>query len=1100
MIEPTIAAGQWRLAEVQLANWGTFDGAITRIPIARKGHLITGPSGSGKSSLLDAIAVVMTPDKWLKLNQAAQGSRVRTDQRNIPSYLRGAWSRTVDDDEDRVVSALLRRGATWSAIVLRFENGVDAPVSLCRVFFMKGTATSNADVNDLCLIDRSVVDIRDLEPYVRSGIETRKVQAAWPNGLVTSNAKHAPFYARLRSIFGIANETALQLLHKTQSAKNLDSLDQLFRESMLEEPATFAIAKTAVEQFGELRDAHDRVVQLRLQRDHLQKLRSAAERYDAAVADGERTLRRLDALEPFQQRRVLELATAERDESAEDITRLTAAALAADAEQQRATDAVTTAVLTANQLGGDDAERLTRDLRAARDAEQAVTLRRDDFAGKLAAVGITGAVSTAAEFAELMAAIDRQLRDEQRSNGPTWEQQDRLSKAKEALRVIDAQITSVRTSGSTVSSDLLRVRAAVADELGLPPAALPFAAELLEVRPEFAEWTGAIERVLRPLAFTMLVRSEHLGAVRRFVDGRRIHARLVFEEVTAAGPPPRPVSDQRSLVHRVTVSDGAFQWWLAGQLSERFDVVCVDRPDELDDHLRAVTINGQVKTSRHRYEKDDRVEIDDRSHWVLGDREGKLEALAESRRLAALEVDEADEIVSRIATAAKTADQQRGGLVFVREQRWSEIDLAPAIAAVASLQAKLDELTRDDGDLRDALARVESARAASATAIQLRDDAQAVLRRAQEAFDDAAAVAAQLESEIAAGRVAEVAEHLSVELDERFRSIQRSITRANIAGLGQQVQRQLVRERDEANSLVGTASEQISTLAVQFNERWEAAAVDLTPTVADRGAYLELLDDILADDLPAYEARFMQLLRDRSRDLIGELVSDIQGAPREIAERVEPVNASLRRSRFDEGRFLRLRVKVKRSDTVTRFIADLKSVSEGSWGDEDRDAAERRFVTLADLMRRLGSSEHLDRVWRTQCLDTRLHVTFLAEEIDEHERVHATYDSGAAMSGGQQQKLVVFCLAAALRYQLADPDEAVSRFGTIVLDEAFDKADTRYTRMALDVFVEFGFQMVLATPQKLLQTIEPYVGGATAVENPDRKRSRVSQVQWERDR
>lgn len=135
-------------------------------------------------------------------------------------------------------------------------------------------------------------------------------------------------------------------------------------------------------------------------------------------------------------------------------------------------------------------------------------------------------------------------------------------------------------------------------------------------------------------------------------------------------------------------------------------------------------------------------------------------------------------------------------------------------------------------------------------------------------------------------------------------------------------------------------------------------------------------------------------------------------------------------------------------------------------------------------------------MWRTQCLDTRLHVTFLADEVDEHGQARATYDSGAAMSGGQQQKLVVFCLAAALRYQLADPDEAYPRYGTIVLDEAFDKADTRYTRMALDIFAEFGFHLVLATPQKLLQTIEPYVGGATSVENPTRRRSQIANISW----
>jgi uncharacterized protein YPO0396 len=69
----------------------------------------------------------------------------------------------------------------------------------------------------------------------------------------------------------------------------------------------------------------------------------------------------------------------------------------------------------------------------------------------------------------------------------------------------------------------------------------------------------------------------------------------------------------------------------------------------------------------------------------------------------------------------------------------------------------------------------------------------------------------------------------------------------------------------------------------------------------------------------------------------------------------------------------------------------------------------------------------------------------------------------------------------------------------VILDEAFDKADSQYTRMALDIFREFHFHMILATPQKLLQTFEPYIGGATAIENPTHKRSEISEVIWEQN-
>jgi uncharacterized protein YPO0396 len=50
--------------------------------------------------------------------------------------------------------------------------------------------------------------------------------------------------------------------------------------------------------------------------------------------------------------------------------------------------------------------------------------------------------------------------------------------------------------------------------------------------------------------------------------------------------------------------------------------------------------------------------------------------------------------------------------------------------------------------------------------------------------------------------------------------------------------------------------------------------------------------------------------------------------------------------------------------------------------------------------------------------------------------------------------------------------------------------------MAMDVFVEFGFHMILATPEKLLQTIEPYVGGITSITNASRRDSRTAAVMY----
>ncbi|MDN5910685.1 MAG: AAA family ATPase, partial [Brevibacterium sp.] len=1034
---------QWRLSEIQIANWGTFDADIHRIPVSHKGHLITGPSGSGKSSLLDGIAAVLTPDKWLRFNVAAQTAGSRVDQRSLVSYVRGAWTRTADSDEDRVVSKYLRPRATWSGIILRYDNGTDRPLSLARLFFIKGSGTKMTDLSDVCILERAGLDLADLQQYARTGLETRKLKTEHPEALITSNGSHARFYARMRKVFGMASESALQLLHKTQSAKSLDSLDRLFRDHMLEPPVTFDLAETAVNQFGDLKDAHDHVVELRRQRDHLLQLREASNRYDSAHESAAKSIALNDALLPFQKRRELDLMRSDLSAQRRELVEIEVAADRAKKDYDAAVDEYDLARRATLDLGGSEAEHLQQRIDTAETERRAIADRWASLERQLKQADIDQVPTSAAEFAELQAQIAATLDNETQAAGPSHADHDRFSKARARVRDLEAEIDSLRRSGSTVPGNLLQIRQELAEGTGLSEKALPFAAELIEVDPDHAAWTGAVERVLRPLALTVLVRSENLGAVRSWVDSHRIKGRLVFEEIPAQAPKPRPVNSAKSLVNKVTVAETGFGDWVHSTLSERYDFACVDSPDELDDHPRAVTIKGQIKTSRTRYEKDDRRRIDDRSQWVLGDRESKLEALIAALKEAQAELAEAQAIVDAANAETAQAHRRKGILAGIREQSWRDVDLAGAKETIAALEKALRELEDADGDLQQAIGAEREARAAKETAETATRDSDYALRRANEEITGLRAGLSRLEDDVNAGRIPEVDPTIAEQLEARFTRIQRSIKREALPEIGQQVSQALQSEKDKAQAMASEAGQAVTRLAAEFKAAWSSVASDLTADVADRHDYLAMLDEILAHGLPDHENRFRDLLRQRSRDLIGELLNEIHAAPHEIEDRVAPINSSLLRSQFDEGRYLRLKVKTRRSQTVNAFISDLRKVAGGTWGDEDMETAEDKYDTLAEVMRRFASSEHVDKVWKNQCLDTRLHVSFLAEEIDDHGRAHATYDSGAAMSGGQQQKLVIFCLAAALRYQLADPDEAISKYGTIILDEAFDKADTR---------------------------------------------------------
>lgn len=1091
-------AGQWRLAEVQLYNWGTFSG-LHRIRIARKGHLITGPSGSGKSSLLDAIAAVLTPDRWLRFNDAAQPATVRGQGRTQLSYVRGAWSRGTDEEHDKVVSRYLRPRGTASGILLRYDDGRGGTVSLARLFHIAGTSTDAADLRDVNIADRGVLDLAELIPHAKNGIETRRIKDAHPKAAVATRQSSGAFYTRLQNLLGIESSGALQLLHKTQSAKNLGSLDQLFRTFMLDEPATFRRAKEAQEQFGELDAAHRHVVELRRQRDALRTLGESSTRYDEARAQQAVTTAQLDAIPGYEVRELLRLAREERKEAQLALERADDEARDCAGAERTADEARQEASLREAALGGGDRAELAHRIEDAQTRLVETTGRWQRLADDLSAVEITHAPTTASEYAELRATADVELTVEAPAASHTHAANEAYSEARRELRHIDEELAYLKNSRSNIDPQLQRERSRLAQELGVTEKALPFAGELIEVLPEHAAWTGAIERVLRPLSTALLVRDEHLVQVRRSIEGRHLGARLVIEAVGTSLPAPRPVLSENSLVNRVQLDPGGFHEWLTERLSRRFDFACVDDPDEFDRHERAVTVQGQVKLSSHRYEKDDRSRIDDRRTWVLGgDNQLKVDALLAARR-------DAEQRMLRHGKELDAHQQERDAhiakrkvLEQLRTRSWSEYDVAAAQAKLERLKERRREHDSSRPDLTaaaEASARAREAYELARTAASLAEQRRLEAVGRLEEIDR---VIVGGEADIASGLAPALDAELVATLDEHYRALRRRIDRTSLPEVGRAVQSRLREEYDRARDDAEEAARSFGADAARFAERWPAASVDLTDSIDDRAGYRMLLEQIESHGLPEHEANFLRLLREKSSNLIGYLLNDLRGAPEEIKDRVAPVNTSLTRSEFEPERFLQIKVRTQRSETVNTFIRELHSIVDGAWDDADARSAEKRFAVLAEIMRKLGSSEAGDRTWRAQVLDTREHVAFLAQVVDRAGRETASYDSGAVLSGGQQQKLVIFCLAAALRYQLTDADAEVPGYGTVVLDEAFDKADSSYTRMAMNIFTEFGFHMILATPQKLLQTLEPYVGAVTAVSNPTQQASQLANAEFER--
>jgi len=277
----------------------------------------------------------------------------------------------------------------------------------------------------------------------------------------------------------------------------------------------------------------------------------------------------------------------------------------------------------------------------------------------------------------------------------------------------------------------------------------------------------------------------------------------------------------------------------------------------------------------------------------------------------------------------------------------------------------------------------------------------------------------------------------------------------------------------------------------------------LQPNMASAGDFFAKLTRLELDGLPAHEHRFFDLLRNQSLQNLASLSTHLNNARKEILGRMDIVNASLRNLPFnrsaEQTTYLQIEASDRQLAVVREFKQEVQQALSHAWTD-DRDDAERRFLVLRRIVDRLSSQAIEDKHWRELVLDVRQHVEFIGREFDEEDAEVRSYRSGAGMSGGERQKLATTCLAAALRYQLGGVDHGIPRYATVVLDEAFDKADNEFTALAMNIFASFGFQMIVATPLKSVMTLEPFIGGACFVDISEKRNSGVMLIEYELDR
>ena len=1103
---PAASTGQqWVARDLQLVNWGGYDGHH-RVRLASTATLLSGGSGSGKSTLMDAYIALLMPHTT-PFNGASNGGVVGRprgkDQRNILSYARGKLDESRTDEGTR--ESVLRGDGrdTWSAIAMTWADQAGREFTGVRAWYVPSAARTLEDVVAVRATGDGPVDLRELELAAADRFGRSALVAA---GLTPFDTDRE-FTARLHSTLGIGatgdGTKAVALLGRIQAGQQITTVDALYKAMVLEEPSTFATADAVVEQFDKLTGTREQMITARQQVTALEPIRGHRAAADEATArlevidrvggfaDGgspaalgrhERRLGLLRAVEEELQRGHQQ---AER-RAVETTSRIAAARSELEGVRE-----------TLWSSGGDRLATAQRELTATQeklDRVQRARARLDDLL--LTSLGV--AVRTEAEFDELAERGPAVQRDTGAKSAAREAFGTAMSDKKQAgldLADLRADRAAVARRQDNIPGDLHRARAALAEAAGLTPEQLPFVAELVEVRTEHEPWREAFNLALGGFATLLLIDTAHLGAFRKAIDAVPTGRRIRFEGVPT-GLESDVALDARTLPGRLDFRTGPFTGWLRSELASRFAYVCVDTTGELSQHPKALTRSGQVSEGRRgAHGGQGRANVlgftNTRRLALLDEQIAAAEerlAVAEHKVVTAdRDLDSRDvEVRAYEQIDAISWDQVDVAAVEAEQTRWLQVieDVTAGNPEITRLQTRTAELEASIRALTEEVGRTKgTAEGLGSRWSAVSDDVDVAQRAIDEAQDTGTVVGpdqqAYLDALLGGRPVPEGAS--DVPPAAALAAFDDTVARAN----------EILRaDRQSAGRTVDAARTALARAFETFVERWPDPNLGTDPD----GAYADferILTALETSGLHELEADWRKSLLRLSGNDLTDLHHALGRSVREIKERIRPVNDILADLPFaDDEHRLRIDARDTQSTVVAKFRKELRDLQEVLVTEATDAERERRYLRMSKVIDRIrrAAPDFADLV------DVRRHVRLSAEKVDLEGNHVALYDHIGEKSGGESQELVAFIVGAALRYQLGDAGAARPRYAPVFLDEALIKADARFTGRAIGAWRGLGFQLVIGAPNDKFSALEPHVDLKYVVLKDTSGRSRTKAV------
>jgi len=1064
-----------------LYNWGPFNG-LHRAEIDPGGTAIIGQTGSGKTTLVDAFMTLIAQNP--KYNLASTGGH--ESDRDLISYIRGVTGAGNESDNN---DHILRPGKTVSGICAQFSDGKDI-VQISGIFWVDGTSSASADLKRVWSFSRDAQYgiVKLLELLQEGGMRALKQLNRDAENIKIYDNKKA-YLAELRRYFEVS-DNAFTLLNRAAGLKQLNSIDELFRELVLDDHSSFKRAAEVAAEFDDLASIHAELETARKQQQSLLPIETEYDRYrkNSESLQEQQTL--YSVLPKWFASHAYHLWQTQEKNATQEVEQCQQVAITLNEKMTQATKQTDQYHEIYLKLGGASIDELEQQIEQQQKILNTCKVCVTDYRQLTVKLNMDSQLNAASLAKNQQQA--RQLKEEQQKEFSekqqlAWEKGASLQQQRSVVTELEEEIRKVEASpDSNIPGNFHLFRSEFARALQMEEQQLPFVAELVEVKTDQTHWRGAIERAIGSHRLRLLVPSENLKEALHWINTRnnRLHVRLLDAKL----PERSPVFFEDGFTRKLSFKSHAHREALKNLLAG-IDRHCVDDPHSLKHIAHAMTQQGLMSAKQGVFEKQDQRRLD--QDWMTGfDNKDRLNSLAAQLKQAQSELTKNENTFELARQECMRIEQNIKLLEQLSALEFAEIDASSAETQLSLLQEKLQSLLDPDSDTEKARERWEKAKEnLGGFATQVKEN-EVKKARQQDRCDSA-----RQKKENEFQRIGDGLGNEQKILADKYFDIPGVKDINNLADIERRATENLQEKINKLKDKVSDNESKLGRLMERAKTVDSGALAEAGSEMIDVPGYLEQLKILNDEALPEKQSRFLGYLNQSSDQGVTQLLSNIENEVNMVEERIEDLNQTMRRVDFQPGNYLRLEPRRVIHESLTSLQKALRYLRSATLKDDNGESHYKALLVVVDLLR--VAVDRKKTLGAKALLDPRYRLQFFVSVIRKSDgSVIETRTGSQGGSGGEKEIIASYILTASLSYALCPDGLSKPLFSTIILDEAFSKSSRAVGARIISALREFGLHPLFVTPNKEIRLLRDHTRSAVLIHCRENISSMTS-LSWE---